>query len=133
MRAEQRGWTGFSMTTESRPFLGHTLERKRTQNQDCRQKREPGTVLCPDRCKGFPTFFSLDLKIYGEFKIGSLPLTGWLKNGIKNRKVRFGLYSTNITNHSNPLAVYNNITSPYFGHFVGFQHRINGFVIDLVD
>jgi TonB-dependent receptor-like protein len=81
----------------------------------------------------FPAFFSLDLKVYREFKIGSLPGTGWLKNGMKERKVRFGVYSLNLTNHSNPLTVYNNADSPYFDHFVGFQHRVNGFVIDVVD
>ena len=81
----------------------------------------------------FPGFFSLDLKIYREFKIGSLPLTGWLNNGMKERKLRFGVYSINVTNHSNPLDVYNNIASPSFGHFVGFQHRLEGFVIDIVE
>ncbi len=81
----------------------------------------------------FPGFFSLDLKIYREFKISSLPLTGFLKNGLKDRKLRFGVYSINITNHSNPLEVYNNALSPNFGHFVGFQHRVNGFVIDIVN
>ena len=81
----------------------------------------------------FPAFFSIDLKVYREFKLGSLPGTGWLKNGMKDRKVRFGLYSINLTNHSNPLDVYNNVASPYFGHFVGFQHRVSGFVIDIVN
>jgi hypothetical protein len=76
----------------------------------------------------FPTFFSLDLKVYRDFNL-HLPFLGTMKN----RKLRFGVYSINLTNHSNPLAVYNNVTSPYFGHFVGFQHRINGFVIDIVD
>jgi hypothetical protein len=76
----------------------------------------------------FPTFFSLDLKVYREFPL-HLPFFGTMKN----RKLRFGIYSLNLTNHSNPLAVYNNVTSPYFGHFVGFQHRVNGFVIDIVN
>jgi len=76
----------------------------------------------------FPTFFSLDLKVYREFPL-HLPFLG----SMKNRKLRFGIYSLNLTNHSNPLAVYNNVTSPYFGHFVGFQHRVNGFVIDIVN
>jgi hypothetical protein len=71
-----------------------------------------------------PAFFSLDLKVYREFKL-NLP-------GVRNRKLRFGLYTLNLTNHSNWLGVYNNVTSPYFGHFVGFQHRVNGFVIDIV-
>jgi hypothetical protein len=76
----------------------------------------------------FPTFFSLDFKLYREFQL-HLPLLG----NMKNRKLRFGVYSINLTNHSNALDVYNNVTSPYFGHFVGFQHRINGFVIDVVN
>jgi len=76
----------------------------------------------------YPNFFSLDLKVYREFPL-HLPFLGT----IKNRKLRFGLYTLNLTNHSNPLAVYNNVTSPYFGHFVGFQHRVSGFVIDIVN
>jgi len=71
-----------------------------------------------------PAFFSLDVKIYREFKL-NLP-------GLRNRKLRLGLYTLNLTNHPNWLGVYNNVTSPYFGHFVGFQHRVNGFVIDIV-
>jgi hypothetical protein len=81
----------------------------------------------------FPTFFALDLKVYREFQIGSLPLMGGLKGGIKERKLRFGVYTLNLTNHSNPLEVYNNVTSPNFGHFVGFQHRVNGLVVDVVN
>ena len=74
----------------------------------------------------FPTFFSLDFKVYREFKLPFL-------SSNKNRKLRLGVYSLNLTNHSNPLSVYNTVTSPYFGHFVGFQHRVNGFVIDIVN
>jgi hypothetical protein len=76
----------------------------------------------------FPTFFSVDMKLYREFKL-HLP---FLAKG-KTRTIRFGIYSMNLTNHSNALEVYNNVTSPVFGHFVGFQHRVNGFVIDAVD
>jgi Carboxypeptidase regulatory-like domain len=76
----------------------------------------------------FPTFFSLDTKIYREFPL-HLPFFG----NMKNRKLRLGLYTLNLTNHNNPVAIYNNITSPYFGHFVGFQHRVSGFVIDVVN
>ena len=76
----------------------------------------------------FPEFFSLDLKVYREFEI-HLPFFG----KAKTKRIRFGLYSINLTNHSNPLAVYNNVTSPVFGHFVGFQHRVNGFVLDAVN
>jgi len=81
----------------------------------------------------FPEFFSLDVKIYRVFKIGSLPLMRRLGPGIKERKLRLGVYSLNLTNHSNALEVYNNVASPYFGNFVGFQHRVNGFVIDTVN
>jgi hypothetical protein len=76
----------------------------------------------------FPAFFSLDLKVYREFKI-NMPFIGRMKN----QNFRFGLYTINLTNHSNPLDVYNNVASPFFGHFVGFQHRVNGFVIDVVN
>jgi hypothetical protein len=77
----------------------------------------------------FPTFFSLDARLYREFKFSSFPLLGHFKN----HKLRFGVYSINLTNHLNFLDVYNNVASQYFGHFAGFQHRVNGLVIDLVD
>jgi hypothetical protein len=73
----------------------------------------------------FPTFFSLDLKLSKDF---NLPLTSWLKN----HKFRGALQIYNITNHSNPLDVYSNITSPFFGHFVGFQHRLFDVSFDIV-
>jgi hypothetical protein len=72
----------------------------------------------------FPTFFSLDLKVYREFRLDL--------RGMRNRKLRIGVYTLNLTNHSNWLDVYNNVTSPYFGHLVGMQHRVNGLVIDIV-
>jgi len=52
---------------------------------------------------------------------------------MKNRKFRIGFYSINVTNHANPRDVYNNVTSRYFGEFAGFQHRLNGLVIDVVN
>jgi hypothetical protein len=76
----------------------------------------------------FPSFFSLDMKLYREFPL-HLPFFGTMNN----RKLRLGIYTLNLTNHDNPTAVYNNISSSYFGHFVGFQHRVNGFVIDVVN
>lgn len=72
----------------------------------------------------FPDFFSLDVKVYREFRL-NLP-------GLRNRGLRLGLYTLNLTNHSNWLQVYNNVTSPSFGHFAGMQHRVDGFVIDIV-
>jgi hypothetical protein len=66
----------------------------------------------------------LDLKVYREFRLDL--------RGMRNRKLRIGVYTLNLTNHSNWLDVYNNVTSPYFGHLVGMQHRVNGLVIDIV-
>ena len=48
----------------------------------------------------FPIFFSLDLKVYREFQL-RLPFLGT----IKNRKIRIGVYSINLTDHSNPLEI----------------------------
>jgi hypothetical protein len=75
----------------------------------------------------FPTFFSLDIKVYREFQF---PFS--FLGRVKNRKFRFGVYSLNVTNHSNPHDVYNNITSANFGDFAGFYHRVSGLVIDIV-
>jgi hypothetical protein len=75
-----------------------------------------------------PTFFSLDVKIYRDFAL-RLPFMG----RSTNRKVRFGFYSLNVTNHQNPHDVYNDIESPLFGRFAGYQRRVDGFVIDIVD
>jgi Carboxypeptidase regulatory-like domain len=76
----------------------------------------------------FPTFFSLDVKIYREFSL-RLPFI----HGSSKRKVRLGLYSINLTNHQNFNDVYNNVTSPIFGRFAGNQHRVDGLVIDIVN
>ena len=73
----------------------------------------------------FPTYFSLDMKIYREFRIPG-------PSKLNNHSVRLGIYSLNLTNHQNARDVINNISSPYFGHFVGLQHRVTGFVFDFV-
>ncbi len=73
----------------------------------------------------FPTYFSLDLKVYRDFHLPSF------MGRLRDRHFRIGLYSLNATNHSNPHDVYNNVTSPVFGHLVGYYHRTNGFLIDL--
>ena len=77
----------------------------------------------------FPTFVALNLKIYREFEISSLPFL----SRFKGRKLRFGVYSINLTNHSNMLDIYNNVASPNFGRLVGFEHRVSGLVIDVVN
>jgi len=75
----------------------------------------------------FPTFFSLDSKVYRDFHI-PLPFVG---RG-KSHKIRIGFYSINITNHGNYNAVYNNVASPFFGQFAGFNRRVNGFLLSVV-
>jgi hypothetical protein len=77
----------------------------------------------------FPTYFSLDARIYKEFLV-HVPFT---KERFKPRKMRFGIYSLNLTNHVNNHDVYNNIASPLFGKFNGDQRRFDGLVIDLVE
>jgi hypothetical protein len=76
----------------------------------------------------YPTFFSLDVKVYREFAL-RLPFMG----RSSNRKVRFGLYSLDVTNHQNPHDVYNEVASPFFGRFAGFDRRLDGFVIDFLN
>ena len=76
----------------------------------------------------FATYLSLDVKFYREFRI---PFLG-SSNG-KTHHVRLGFYSLNVTNHGNFNAVYNNVTSPNFGRFVGFLDRRDGAMIDFVD
>ena len=76
----------------------------------------------------FPTYFSLDARIYREFPL-RLPFVG----RSAKRKVRLGIYSINLTNHQNLRDVFNNVASPLFGRFAGNQHRVDGLVIDIVD
>jgi hypothetical protein len=76
----------------------------------------------------FATYFSLDGKVYREFRI---PFLG-TKNS-KSRRLRLGVYVLNITNHGNYNAVFNNVTAPNFGQFVGLNYRTEGAVIDVVD
>ena len=76
----------------------------------------------------FPTFFSLDTQVYRDFKV-HLPFLG----RESRHKIRVGLYSINLTNHGNFHDVYNNVTSPFFGEFTGFQRRVNGFILSFAD
>jgi len=76
----------------------------------------------------FPTFFSLDMKIYRLFRV---PFLG--NRGGKSHHIRLGVYTVNVTDHGNYTTVYNNTASPYFGRFVGFLYRHEGAVIDFVD
>lgn len=76
----------------------------------------------------FPTYFSLDVRVYREFSL-RVPFLG----RSANRKLRFGLYSLDVTNHQNPHDVYNEVVSPFLGRFAGFDRRLDGFVIDFVN
>ena len=76
----------------------------------------------------FPTYFSLDLKLYREFRV---PFLG--NRSGKVHHIRLGVYTLNVTNHHNFNAVYNNVTSPIFGSFAGFLYRHEGMIIDFVD
>jgi hypothetical protein len=76
----------------------------------------------------FPTFFSLDARIYRDFPL-VMPFIGHSTK----RKLRLGVYSLNLTNHLNPHDVFNNVTSPLFGQFAGFHRRIDGLVIEIVN
>ncbi len=69
----------------------------------------------PPNSQRFPAFASLDLELGKDFHI---PFP-WVR-----KHLAYGeLTIFNVTNHLNPRDVYNNIASPFFGHFVGFQHR----------
>jgi Carboxypeptidase regulatory-like domain len=76
----------------------------------------------------YPTFFSLDAQVYRDFPL-HLPFVGHNSK----HKLRLGAYTINMTNHHNFNDVYNNITSPFFGEFVGFQRRTDGFILSFVD
>ena len=83
-------------------------------------------VGIPDGLR-FPTYFSMDARIYREMTL-HLPFMAHSNA----RKIRLGIYSTDLTNHQNPHDVFSNITSPIFGQFAGFQRRVDGMVLDLV-
>jgi hypothetical protein len=78
----------------------------------------------------FDTFFTLDIKIYRQFRV---PFVGKDHGKGKGHHVRLGFYSLNVTNHGNYNAVYNNVAAPNFGQFAGFLDRRDGAVIDFVD
>jgi len=45
----------------------------------------------------------------------------------------FSVYALNLSNHQNWHDVYSNVESPRFGTFAGNLHRVDGFVIDIID
>ncbi len=76
----------------------------------------------------FPTLFSLYARICRES-----PLRPPFMEHSSKRKIRFGICALNLTNHRNPPHLYINAASPLFRQFAGFQHCVDGLVIDLVD
>jgi hypothetical protein len=79
----------------------------------------------------FPTYFSLDVKVYRDFPI-RIPFkerpTG------KIRKIRVGVYSLDVTNRQNPHDVFNTVSNPvapFFGRFDGYQRRFTGLALGL--
>jgi Carboxypeptidase regulatory-like domain/TonB dependent receptor len=82
----------------------------------------------PPNSLRFPICFSLDTRIYREF-----PLHLPFREKSTKRKIRFGVYSINLTGRRNPEDVFSSTASPLFGQFAGFERRIDGLVIDLVD
>ena len=49
------------------------------------------------------------------------------------RKLRSRVDSLNLTNRQNAHEAYSNIAAPRFGQLAGFDRRIDGLVIDIVD
>jgi hypothetical protein len=74
----------------------------------------------------FPTFASLDLQLSKDFHLRLVP--AWVKKHLFRGELRI----FNITNHGNFRDVYNNVSSPFFGHFAGFQHRFYDMSLDIV-
>lgn len=75
----------------------------------------------------FPMYFSLDLQVTRDFPMSALPLL----EKAKNRTIRAGIFSFDVTNHRNANAVFNSLASPYFGAFAGFSRRVDGFVFEV--
>jgi Carboxypeptidase regulatory-like domain len=73
----------------------------------------------PPNSERLPTFFSFDFKVAKVFHVPQ-----WAPFRLHRAKFRIGLTFSNTTNHGNPRDVYNNIASPQFGNFLGYQHRV---------
>jgi hypothetical protein len=74
----------------------------------------------------FSTFFSIDYQVYRDFLMPFANHSG-------SRKIRLGLYMINLTNHGNFTSVYNNVTSPQFGEFTGFERQKTAFLLSVVN
>ncbi len=74
----------------------------------------------------FATFFSVDCQVYRDFRIP-------FKHDHGSRKIRLGLYVVNLTNHGNFNQIYNNVASPQFGQFAGFERQKSAFLLSVVN
>ena len=72
------------------------------------------------------TFFSVDFQVYRDFR---MPFA----NHGGSRKIRLGLCMINLTNHGNYTTVYNNVASPAFGQFTGFERQKTAFLLSVVN
>ncbi len=75
----------------------------------------------------FPFFYSLDLKISKDFHLPFVPLSFFRKH-----KFRGAIGIFDLTDHKNPVDVYDNIGSSFYGHFIGFQHMTFNTWFDLI-
>jgi hypothetical protein len=80
----------------------------------------------PPNTQRFHTFFSVDFQVYRDFRMPLLNHGG-------SRKVRLGLYMINLTNHGNFTQVFNNVSSPQFGRFTGFERQKTAFLLSVVN
>jgi hypothetical protein len=72
-----------------------------------------------------PAFASLDLKMTKDFRF---PIVPW----VRNHKLRLEFTIYNLTDHTNPRDVINNIASSRYGEFLGNQHRFYDVGFDIV-
>ncbi|MGH9395772.1 MAG: TonB-dependent receptor [Terriglobia bacterium] len=75
----------------------------------------------------FPAFYSLDVKVSKDFHLRFLPF-----GFFKRHKFRGAVEVFDITNHQNPVDVFNNVAAPSYGHFIGFQHMTFNTYFDLI-
>ncbi|MGH9445305.1 MAG: carboxypeptidase regulatory-like domain-containing protein, partial [Terriglobia bacterium] len=75
----------------------------------------------------FPLFYSLDLKISKDFHLPFIPISFFRKH-----KFRGAIGIFDLTQHQNPVDVYDNTGSPFYGHFIGFQHMTFNTWFDLI-
>jgi hypothetical protein len=68
-------------------------------------------ALSSDVQPRYPQYFSADLRAAKDFSVGS------------QHAVRLSLTARNLTNHTNPLQIHNNVADPLYGEFFGNYGR----------